>query len=328
MTVQQADARSASTTDTSWLERLNQETLLGIFLLVLVTILTLIRPDFLSGQSVTSILLDSSHLIVAAVGMTMVIVSGGIDISVGSMLAMCAVIGGILAREGYPVELAWLAMILTGALLGFVNGSLVIWGGIPSIIVSLGMLSILRGLVIVITGGSWIQNLPEDFYLGQQSVLGVPVPIVVAVVVLAVAALWMRYSPRARQIYAVGANRSAARLTGINVKGVQMMTFLINGTLIGVAALIFTTRFGAIQTNVGRGFELQVITAVVIGGVSIMGGTGTVLGAALGALLLNVISKGMIFTHVSPYWLLAVQGALILLAVVADILRKRRLGEM
>ncbi len=130
------------------------------------------------------------------------------------------------------------------------------------------------------------------------------------------------------EIYAVGANRSAARLTGINVKGVQMMTFLINGTLIGVAALIFTTRFGAIQTNVGRGFELQVITAVVIGGVSIMGGTGTVLGAALGALLLNVISKGMIFTHVSPYWLLAVQGALILLAVVADILRKRRLGEM
>lgn len=327
MAVRQADARTR-TTQTSWLERLNQEALLGIFLLILVTLLTLYRPDFLSGQSVSSILLDSSHLVVAAVGMTLVIVSGGIDISVGSMLAMCAVIGGVLAREGYPVEIAWLAMILSGTVFGFINGSLVIWGGIPSIIVSLGMLSILRGLVIVVTGGSWIQNLPEDFYIGQQSVLGIPIPILVAVVVLVIAALWMRYAPRGRYVYAVGANRAAARLTGISVKLVQITSFTINGTLVGVAALIFATRFGAIQTNAGRGFELQVITAVVIGGVSIMGGTGTVLGAALGALLLNVISKGMIFTRVSAYWFLAVQGLLILLAVVADILRKRRLGEM
>lgn len=312
----------------SWLERLNQEVLLSVFLVVLVAILTAFRPDFLSRQSVASMLLDSSHLIVAAVGMTLVIVAGGIDISVGSMLAMCAVIGGILARDGAPPEVAMVAMIATGTLLGFVNGALVVWGGIPSIIVSLGMLSVLRGGVVLLTGGSWIQNLPDGFYIGQRSVLGLPVPVLVAVVVLVAAALWMRYSPLGRQVYAVGANREAARLTGINVKRVQLMTFTVNGALVGLAALVFATRFSAIQTNAGVGFELQVITAAVVGGVSILGGVGTVLGAALGGLLLNVISKGMIFLRVSAYWLLAVQGALILLAVVVDIWRKRRLGEL
>lgn len=312
----------------SWLERLNQEVLLSVFLVVLVAILTVFRPDFLSRQSVASMLLDSSHLIVAAVGMTLVIVAGGIDISVGSMLAMCAVIGGILARDGAPPEVAMVAMIATGTLLGFVNGALVVWGGIPSIIVSLGMLSVLRGGVVLLTGGSWIQNLPDGFYIGQRSVLGLPIPVLVAVVVLVAAALWMRYSPLGRQVYAVGANREAARLTGINVKRVQLMTFTVNGALVGLAALVFATRFSAIQTNAGVGFELQVITAAVVGGVSILGGVGTVLGAALGGLLLNVISKGMIFLRVSAYWLLAVQGALILLAVVVDIWRKRRLGEL
>lgn len=326
MAVRQAQIRPAA--QGQWLERLNQETLLSIFLVILVAILTIIRPDFLSGQSVSSILLDSSHLIIAAVGMTLVIVAGGIDISVGSMLAMCAVIGGLLAQSGVPPVAAMLAIVFSGTLFGFINGSLVIWGGIPSIIVSLGMLSILRGSVVLLTGGSWIQNLPEGFYIGQRSVLGIPAPILAAAVVLVIAALWMRYAPLGRQVYAVGANRDAARLTGINVKRIQLMTFTVNGTLVGLAAMVFATRFGAIQTNSGVGFELQVITSAVVGGVSIMGGTGTVLGAALGGLLLNVISKGMIFMRVSAYWLLAVQGALILLAVVVDIWRKRRLGEL
>ncbi|HXF60785.1 MAG TPA: ABC transporter permease [Caldilineaceae bacterium] len=326
MAVRQAELRPAG--QAQWLERLNQELLLSAFLLLLVIVLTALRPDFLSGQSVSSILMDSSHLIVAAVGMTLVIVAGGIDISVGSMLAMCAVIGGLLAQSGVAPELAMLAIVLSGTLFGLINGSLVVWGGIPSIIVSLGMLSILRGAVVLLTGGSWIQNLPQGFYIGQRSVLGLPVPILVAVVVLAAAALWMRYSPLGRQVYAVGANREAARLTGINVKRIQLLTFTVNGTLVGLAALIFATRFSAIQTNAGVGFELQVITAAVVGGVSIMGGAGTVLGAALGGLLLNVISKGMIFLRVSAYWFLAVQGALILLAVVVDIWRKRRLGEL
>src|SRR5690606_20463237 len=121
----------------------------------------------------------------------------------------------------------------------------------------------------------------DGFYIGQRSVLGLPVPVLVAVVVLAAAALWMRYSPLGRQVYAVGANREAARLTGINVKRVQLMTFTVNGALVGLAALVFATRFSAIQTNAGVGFELQVITAAVVGGVSILGGVGTVLGAAL-----------------------------------------------
>jgi ribose transport system permease protein/rhamnose transport system permease protein len=245
------------------------------------------------------------------------------------MLAMCSVLGGLVAQAGYPAPLAWLVIILSGTFFGLINGSLVIWGGVPSIIATLGMMTILRGAVVLVSGGSWIQNLPDDFYIGQKDLFGViPVPVAVAVVVLILGALWMRYAAVGRYFYAVGANRNAARLTGINVKGIQMLSFVINGTLAGVAALIFATRFGAIQTNAGVGFELQVITAAVIGGVSILGGTGTVLGGALGALLLSVISKGLIFMRVSSYWFLAVQGILILVAVIFDILRKRRIGEM
>lgn len=328
MAVQQADLRPAPVQE-GWLERINQEMLLGGLLILISLGLSLYRPDFLAVQSIESTLLDSSRIVVAVVGMTLVIVSGGIDISIGSMLAMCSVLGGLVAQAGYPAPLAWLVIILSGTFFGFLNGSLVIWGGVPSIITTLGMMTILRGAVVLVSGGSWIQNLPDDFYIGQKDLFGVvPVPVAVAVVVLTIGALWMRYAAVGRYFYAVGANRNAARLTGINVKGIQMLSFVINGTLAGVAALIFATRFGAIQTNAGVGFELQVITAAVIGGVSILGGAGTVLGGALGALLLSVISKGLIFVQVSSYWFLAVQGILILLAVIFDILRKRRIGEM
>ena len=323
-----SDTKSSSGSSWFSLEKFNQETVLAIFLVVLIGLLTLIRPDFISGRNVMSILLDSSHVAIAVVGITLVIVSGGIDISMGSVLAVCAVVGGLLAREGYPVALAWLAIVLTGTLIGFINGALVAWAGVPSIIVTLGMLSILRGSVVLFTGGSWIRNLPENFYIGQQSVFGIPVPILIAAVVLVLGGLWTRYSIQGRYFYAVGANRVAARLTGISVKRVQVLSFTINGTLVGIASLVFATRFSAIQTNSGIGFELLVITAAVVGGVSIMGGSGTILGAFLGVLLLNVIQNGLVFMRVSAYWFQAVQGSLILLAVVFDIVRKRRLGEL
>jgi ribose/xylose/arabinose/galactoside ABC-type transport system permease subunit len=320
-------SRKAKTASWLSLEHLNQELLLSMVLVVLMAILTIVRPSFISSRNLGTILLDSSYVAVAAVGMTMVIVSGGIDISVGSMLAVCAVVGGLLAKAGVVTPVAWLAIVLTGGVLGFVNGALVAWAGIPSIIVTLGMLSVLRGSVVLFTGGSWIRNLPQGFYVGQQSVLGVPVPVIVMAIVFATAALWMNYMPLGRQFYAVGANRESAILTGIPIKRIQLLSFTLNGLLVGIASLIFATRFTAIQTNSGIGFELQVITAVVVGGVSIMGGSGTILGALLGVLLLNVIGNGLIFLRVSAYWFQAVQGALILLAVVFDIVRKRRLGE-
>jgi ribose/xylose/arabinose/galactoside ABC-type transport system permease subunit len=310
------------------LERLNQELLLGAFLILVTLAFTLVRPDFLSSANFLKILIDGSFVMVAAVGITLVIVSGGIDISIGSMLAVCAVVGGLLAQTGIPVPLAWLGIILTGALFGLVNGALVTWAGIPSIIVTLGMLSILRGSAILVSGGSWIRNLPENFYIGQQSFLGVPVPIWVMVLVVGIASIWLNYAPLGRQFYAVGGNREAARLGGIPVKRIQLLSFTLNGFLVGLATLIFATRFSAIQVNSGVGFELRVITAAVVGGVSIMGGSGTVAGAILGVLLLEVIGSGMVFLRVSAYWFQAVQGLLILLAVVFDILRKRRLGEM
>ncbi len=313
----------------SWLslERLNQEILLSGFVIMLVLILGLLQPDFFSGSTFLRIILDSCMGLIAVVGMTHVIVAGSIDISAGAVLAICAVTGGLLAQAGVPAPIAWLSMVLLGALLGFGNGAMVAWAGIPSIIATLGMSTIMRGLAIVISGGSWVRNLPEDFYIGQQSMLGIPVPIWLMGVVIIAGILWMKYAPLGRQFYAIGSNREAARLSGINVKKIQVLGFTLNGFLIGLAALILATRFNAIQVNSGQGFELTIITAAVVGGVSIMGGSGTIFGALMGIVLLQVIGSGMVYLKVSAYWLQAVQGFLILLAVIADILRKRHLGE-
>ena len=325
----QVTAKQTPGNKISWfsLERLNQEILLSGFLIILILGLSLLQPDFFSGSTFLRILLDASLGVVAVVGMTHVIVSGSIDISIGAIMAICAVTGGLLARDGIPSPVAWLSMILLGTLLGFCNGALVAWAGIPSIIVTLGTYTVLRGLAIVISGGSWVRNLPADFYIGQQSVLGVPVPLWLMLIVVVAGSIWLKYAPMGRQFYAVGSNRDAARLSGVGVKKIQILGFSLNGLLAGLAGLILATRFNAIQVNSGSGFEMTVITAAVVGGVSIMGGSGTVFGAVLGVLLLQVISSGMVFLKVSAYWLQAVQGFLILLAVVFDILRKRRLGE-
>jgi ribose/xylose/arabinose/galactoside ABC-type transport system permease subunit len=302
----------------------SQEATLLVFLIALVAFMGIATPAFLEPRNIQDILVNSSFAAVAAIGMTMVIVAGEIDISVGSMLAVCAVTAGKLAEWGYPIPLVFLATIMVGTLMGMLNGFLVARVRIPAIIVTLGMLSFWRGLVILLTRGDWIRNLPKEFYIGQQSWLGIPVPIWVMVISVVMAGFWMRYTLRGRQIYAVGGNRQAALLAGIPVRRMIFMVLTLNGTLIGLATLIFATRFSVIQSNAGLGFELDVITAVVVGGTSIMGGVGTVWGSLLGVLLLNVISTGLTFLKVSPYWLQAVQGTLILLAVVLDVARRRR----
>lgn len=304
----------------------SQEATILLFLVGVVAFLGIMAPSFLELSNIEDILVNSSYVAVAAIGTAMVIMAGEIDISVGSMLAVCAVTAGTLAGAGLPIPLVFLATIIVGTLMGMLNGVLVAWVKIPAIIVTLGMLSFWRGMVILYTKGEWIRNLPRDFYIGRQEWLGVPVPIWVMVVSIIIASLWLRYVPLGRQIYAVGGNREAARLAGISVQRMIFMVLTLNGLLIGLATLIFATRFSVIQSNAGLGFELQVITAVVVGGVSIMGGTGTIWGSLLGVLLLGVLGTGLTFLKVSPYWFQAVQGLLILLAVVLDVIRSRRMA--
>ncbi len=304
--------------------RVQQEAVVGLAIAVLILVGSLSNAQFLTPGNLSDIAVNAAYISVAAVGMTMVIVSGNIDISVGSILGVCATIAGELARSGQPVVVAFAVAILVGGLLGAINGLLVSYANIPAIVVTLGMLSILRGGLILVTQGRWIEQLPTEFFFSQRDTLGVPNPIWVMAGVVILGALFMKYHPIGRAIYAVGNNAEAARLAGINPQSVRMFVFVANGLLVGLASVLYASKFTAIQSNAGQGFELIVITSAVVGGVSILGGSGTVIGALLGALLLSLIGTVSIFLQVSPFWLQAVQGLLILLTVLVDILRRRQ----
>lgn len=247
-------------------------TILAI-LILLTVVVSLVNPNFLAKQNIFDILVNSSYIAVAAVGMTLIILTANIDISVGSMLAVCSIAAGLLAKTGMPMVFVFLLTVIVGGLLGGINGALTAKFKIPSIIATLGMMTILRGVILWLTKGYWIQNLPASFRgLGTGAIIGIPIPIAVMVTVIVFFLLWLRYAQVGREIYAVGSNREAARLAGINVDRIVLLVFIISGALIGAATLIYATRFTVVQSNTGIGFELVVITAVVVGGTNIFGG--------------------------------------------------------
>lgn len=296
----------------------------GVFLLFLLGYFGA-TPGFLQASNQRDILINASPLVIAACGMTMVIIAGMIDISAGSALAVCAVTAGVVAKSGAPLVVAIIAPMLAGALIGAVNGWLVAYVRIPAIIVTLGMMSVLRGGIIWYTRGEWIGNLPPSFSaIGRGNLLNIPVPVILALGIVAAIALLLARTALGRHVYAVGSNSLAAVRMGIPVPMVLWLVFVMHGVLLGLSALVYASRFSVIQSNAGAGFELLAISAVVVGGVNIFGGQGTVWGSAIGGLLLQVISTGLIFRRVSEYWAPSVQGALVLLAVVADALRTRR----
>ncbi len=302
----------------------SQEAVLLGVIVVLFVVVGAINPRFLAERNLESVLLGNAYVAVAAIGMSMVIVSGNIDISVGSLIGVLATVSGSLAVAGAPIIVSWLVPIVISVLVMLVIGFMVAYLRIPSIVVTLGMLSILKGGLISATGGKWISDLPPGYHLAQNELLGVPLPIYFMVGLTAGAAWWMRYSAAGRAIYAVGGNAEAARLSGISRERTLMMVFAIHGVFVGIAAILFATQLSIIQSTVPPNLELSIITASVVGGVSILGGTGTVIGSTLAAVLIAAIGSSLIFVGISPYWLRAVQGTLILLTVLADLLRRRR----
>jgi len=262
---------------------------------------------------------------VAAIGMSMVIVSGNIDISVGSLIGVLATISGSLAVAGVPIILVWLTPLMVGILVMMLQGAVIAYLRIPAIVVTLGMLSILKGGLISVTGGRWITDLPQSFHLADIELFGIlPMPVLIMVAATILAALWMRYSASGRAIFATGGNAEAARLCGVSPRRTVVMVFALHGLFAGIAALLFATQLKVIQSTVPPNLELTVITAAVVGGVSILGGVGTVVGSTLAAVLIAEIASALVFINVSPYWIHAVQGGLILVTVVADILRRQR----
>ncbi len=303
---------------------LSQELVLLLAIVALFAIVGATNARFVSEQNLKSIFLGNAYIAVAAIGMSMVIISGNIDISVGSLIGVLATISGTLAVDGVPIVLSWIIPVVISIAFTTLMGAMVAYLRIPSIVVSLGFLSILKGGLIIVTGGAWINTLPEGFHLAQMRPLGVPMPIYFMVVLTIAAAFWMKLSATGRSFYAIGGNAEAARLSGINRERTTVKVFAVHGFFVGVAAILFATQLQIIQSTVPPNLELTIITASVVGGVSILGGTGTVVGSTLAAILIAAIGSSLIFINVSPYWLRAVIGVLILVTVLVDMERRAR----
>src|SRR3984893_10222308 len=302
----------------------SQEALLAFAIIGIAILVGLYNPRFLATRNLADVVLGNAYIAVAAIGMSMVIVSGNIDISVGSLIGVLATISGSLAVAGVPIILVWLTPLVVGILVMVLQGAVIAYLRIPAIVVTLGMLSILKGGLISVTGGKWITDLPQSFHLADLNVLGASMPVGIMALATAPAALWLHYSPSGRAIYATGGNAEAARLCGVNPQRTVVMVFAIHGFFAGLATLVYATQLRVIQSTTPPGLELTVITASVVGGVSILGGVGTVVGSTLAAILIAQITSALVFVNVSPYWTDALRGGLILATVIADILRRQR----
>jgi rhamnose transport system permease protein len=258
-------------------------------------------------------------VLLVALGMTLVILVGEIDISVGSQFAVCSVAAGLLAKAGVPIALVPFVVIAIGAAMGSVNGFLVGTLGLPSIIVTLAMLVAWRDALRWGTEGAWVQDLPATFqWFGLVPGVAQALIVAVAVVVLAITGFALRNLAMGRNLYAVGSDEEAARLAGIEPRRVTFGVFTAMGAFVGLAAVLNAVRFNAVPSNAGIGLELQAVAAVVVGGTAITGGRGTALGTLIGVLLLGTIGTAMTYVGISPFWAKAIQGLIILMALVAD----------
>lgn len=304
---------------------------LGIlaFILVLAALVSLRAPAFLSVENFRDILLNISILVIVALGQMMVIITRGIDLSVGSVIGLTAMMVSFLlvAFPALPLPLALLLGLAIGAALGAFNGLIITAGNVPPIIATLGTMSIYRGMVFFYSQGSWVNafEMPEGFRrLAKAAPLGLPNLILFALAVVLLVAFFLAYTRRGRDIYTVGSNPDAARFAGIRAQRVIFTVYVLSGLLAGLAGVLWASRFEAAQTNTALGFELQTVAAPVVGGVNIFGGSGGVLGVVLGAFLLGIIENSLTLVQISPFWQLAAQGLLILVAVVFDSLVLRR----
>lgn len=309
----------------------SQEFVLVIAIIALGALAGATNPRYLGPQNVTSILQGNAYIAVAAIGASLIIISGNIDISIGAQIGVFGVVAGLLTKElaaaGIPGQVGWLIPIVLGLVVGLVNGFLVAYLRIPAIVVTLAVSSILKGGLLWFTRGAEVTRLPPEFLLSQQRILDIPVQIPLMVILVALMAVWMRYSATGRSIYAVGGNAEAARLSGINYKRTILTVFLLNGVFVGIATVMYATQGQIIRSTVPDDVALLAITAAVVGGVSILGGTGTVVGAMLAAILLNEITSALVFLNISPFWTRALQGILVLVTVLADIVRRRRMAR-
>jgi ribose transport system permease protein len=312
----------------------------GVFLILvaMVTFLSLYTDTFLTGTNIFNILRAFSWIAISAFGQCMVIITAGIDLSVGSVMGISGLASAMLLVRGVPVPLAVAGGLLTGLVIGFLNGLMITKGKLPPFIATLGSLLMARGLCYGLTGGWPVRDLPDSFkFLGQYDIplvlafrgrefinLGVPLPLVFTVLLAILVSLFLMRTVWGYRIYAVGGNETAAGLSGINTHRTKIMVYSLCSLLTAVGGVLMTARLGVAAPTAGTAYELDVIAAVVVGGTSLMGGEGTILGTLIGASIMGVLRNGLVLMGVSAYWLQAVQGFVIVVAIMLDQLRKRR----
>jgi ribose transport system permease protein len=298
-----------------------------VTLIVLFVSLALASPYFLTQTNLSSVVRQTAVINTMALGMTLIIIAGGIDLSVGAILAMSGLLGTMAMQAGAPIPVGIAAGLVTGLFWGFVNGILTVRLNINPFIVTLGTLGIVRGLTLIISNGLPVHRIPQQFsFLGEGNVLGVPFVLWILVVCALATHLILEHTRLGRYAFAIGSNPEAAFYTGISVVFHTTAVYAISGLLCGLAGMIEASRLMTGQPTAGQGYELQVIAAVVIGGGSLRGGEGSVVGTLIGAFIMGLLSNGSDLLGISPYLQQAIIGAVIILAVSVDELRKRKLG--
>ncbi len=300
-----------------------------VFIALLMILVSLRAPGFLSGVNIERIVNDTSILIIVAIGQFFVILTGGIDLSVGSIIAFSGMAAAMINQyfPGTPIVLILFAGIFIGLLLGMINGAIVAFGKVPPIITTLGTLSIYRGFTFVLSRGQWVtahemtegyMNLPHGNFLGITNLIWW------AVLVSILTFYFSRYTRTGREVYAIGGNKIAARFVGVSEKRISFIIFSISGILCGLAGVMWTARYAAAVNETATGFELQTVAACVLGGVSIAGGSGAVPGVILGALFLGIINNALPVINLSPFFQMFIQGFVVLSAMFINTLMDKR----
>ncbi|WP_435258252.1 ABC transporter permease [Thioclava sp. FR2] len=309
----------------------NREALLGLAILVTMGVIALRFPAFIRPGNLANVFNDTAPLMILAVGQMMVILTKCIDLSVAANLALTGMVAALMNGAGVPLPMVLLTVLAMGAALGAVNGLLIWKVGIPSIVVTLGTMTIFRGVIFLMTAGKWVNahEMTDGFKaLPRTILLGLPVMSWVAVGVILIFAVVLGRTALGRSFFAVGGNPHAAVYAGIDVGRTQFMAFVFSGMLAGLTGYLWVARYAVAYVDIAGGFELDVVAACVIGGIAIAGGAGSIWGAILGALFLGVIKNALPVVGISPFWQMAISGSAIILAVVFNAAQSRPKGRI